>query len=229
MTGLGVGAVLFVWVVGALLGGNDSPSVRGAANVEAGATGTAPPTSGPASNPPSSGRIAIAPASRSASVSASASPTTTAKPATTAPKTTTPAKPTTTPPPTTCPDSVLRVTVTSDRPSYPVGAHPQLTLHIGNAGKVACLRDVSHQLRSIEITVAGSKTVLWASNDCYALNTHEIRTLPPGGSLSYGVTWAGRTAAPGCPAARTTVPAGKYQIVGKLGNLTGPPATITLT
>lgn len=218
VAGFGVGALLFIWAVGALLGGGDTPAVHGAANVRPG--GVPPTSSVPSSNPPASGRLQ-APGSPSSSASAS----TTAPSTTTAPVPTT----TTTPPvPTACPDSAMRVTVTEGEPSYHVGDHPLLTLHIGNGGAVACLRDISHRLRSIEILALGGKSVLWSSAYCYSLNTNEIQLFQPRQVLSYSVTWAGRTAAPGCPTARTTVPAGSYEVVGKLGNLVGPPSLLTL-
>lgn len=216
-TGLGVAAVLFVWVVGALLGGNETPSVQGVASVRSGVTMT---QAAPSSDPPASGRLTMPGGSSSSSATA---PVTTAVAATTQPTvTTTPAVPQP------CPDAVIRVTVTSDRPAYPVGAHPVLTLHVVNTGPVACVRDVSHQLRTIEVLRAGGTTPVWASDDCYSITTHEIRTLPPGRSLDYSVTWAGRTAAPGCAAHRTTVPAGTYELVGRLGDLTGSPTPLTL-
>jgi hypothetical protein len=122
---------------------------------------------------------------------------------------------------------VLRVTVTTGRPSYPVGSRPVLTLHVTNTGPVPCVRDVSHQLRTIEVLRAGKP--VWASDDCYSPHTDEVHTLAAGQTLSYGVRWAGRTAAPGCPVERTTVPAGSYQVIGKLGKLVSPPVPLLLT
>jgi hypothetical protein len=121
------------------------------------------------------------------------------------------------------------LTVTSGQPSYSVGQHPLLTLHIANAGPVACVRDVSRQFRSIVLMSADGKTRLWSSSDCYSVTTDEVRTLAPGQSLGYSVAWAGRTSAPGCPAGRIAVPAGTYRLVGELGSLSGPPATLSLT
>lgn len=217
-TGLGVGAVLFVWVVGALLGGNETPSVQGVASVRSSVTQT---QATPSSDPPARGRLRMPGGGSSSSATA---------PVTTGAATTTPTTVTTTTPavPQPCPDAVVRVTVSSDRPAYPVGAHPVLTLHVVNTGPVACVRDVSHQLRTIEVLPAGGTTPVWASDDCYSISTHEIRTLPPGQSLDYGVTWAGRTAAPGCSGHRATVPAGTYELVGRLGNLSGAPTPLTL-
>jgi hypothetical protein len=217
MAGFGVGAVLFIWVVGALLGGSDTPDVRGTANVRH--EGVPLATSAPASNPPSSGRFLLPGPSGSASTTPSTTPPTTT---TTMPTTTTP------PAPTNCPDSAMRVSVTSTRSIYQVGEHPMLTLRIGNGGAVACVRDVSHQLRSVEIRSADGKQVLWSSADCYSLHTDEVHVLQPRQVLSYNVVWAGRTAAPGCPEQRTTVPAGGYEMIGRFGKLTGRPSPLIL-
>jgi hypothetical protein len=217
VTGFGVGAVLFVWAVGALLGGDTTSSVQGPVNLRAGVRMT---SNAPSSDPPRTGRLTMPGASSSSPPTA---------PMTTSRTTTTTTVQTTTTPavPQACPDSVIRVTITSDRSSYPVGSHPVLTLHVANAGPVACVRDVSHQLRTIQVLPAGRTTPVWASDDCYSITTHEVRTLQPEQSLDYNVTWAGRTAAPGCAAHRATVPAGTYELVGRLGNLTGPPTPLT--
>jgi hypothetical protein len=214
--GTAVGALLFVWAVGALLGGNDTPSVRGAAHGVPLAT-----TSAPASNPPTTGMIAphgSTTSSPSASASLQATTTTTTTTTTSAPP---PG------PPQVCPDSVIRLTVTTPRPAYRVGQRPGLTLHITNAGPVPCFRDVSHQLRSV-LLLTSNGVRLWSSSDCYSLTTHEVPTLAPNQTLSYGVVWYGRTTAPGCPARRAVVPAGQYELVGQLGSLTGAPTPLTL-
>jgi hypothetical protein len=109
-----------------------------------------------------------------------------------------------------------------------VGAQPTLTLHITNVGPLTCIRDTSRQLRSIEVLSADGKTRLWSSSDCYTVHTDEKRTLAPKQSVAYSVSWAGRTSAPGCPAARAVVPAGSYRLVGTLGTITGPPTPLTL-
>jgi hypothetical protein len=216
--GTAVGALLFIWAIGALLGGGDTPSVRGAANIRD--SGVALATTAPASNPPATGRLA-ARGSATNSPSASAS-----RPAATTTTTTSVPPPG---PPQPCPDSVIRVTATSEQPGYLVGEHPVLILHIANGGPVPCVRDISHQYRSVLVLSADGKTRLWSSSDCYQLTTNEIRTLQPNESLTYGVAWGGRTSAPGCPVHRATVGAGTYQLVGQLGSITGPPAILTLS
>src|SRR5262245_17570710 len=110
MAGTAVGAVLFVWAIGALLGGNDTvPAVRGASD------GVPPATAAPSSNPPATGRLVV----RGSSTSSPSPSSSTAAPTTTT-------RPTPPPPPQACPDSVLRVTVTSGQPVYQVGDHPRL-------------------------------------------------------------------------------------------------------
>jgi hypothetical protein len=215
MAGTGIGALLFIWVVGALLGGTDTPAVHGTAQ-------HVPLATTRASSPPATGRLPVR-----GGVTSSASSSVPKPPPTT---TTTTVAPTTSPPPLgPCPDSAIKLTVTSAQPSYAVGQRPALTLHIVNGGPVACTRDVSRQYRSILVLSGDGTNRLWSSSDCYSVTTNEIHLLQPGQVLTYGVTWAGRTSASGCPGRRATVPAGTYQLVGQLGSLTGPPTTLTLT
>lgn len=113
-------------------------------------------------------------------------------------------------------------------PTYGVGEHPLLRLLVVNTGDVPCTRDVSRKLRELVITTAHGRKRLWSSNDCYSPTEHDRRTLAPGKPLRFSLNWAGRTSAPGCPLARTTVEAGTYRVIGRLGELTGPPARLTL-
>lgn len=217
MAGLGVGAVLFVWAVGALLGGGDTPAVRGTANERS--VGVPLATTEPPSNPPPTGLLLLPGSPSSSASSATNAPETSPSPTTTS---------VTPPRPQTCPDAAIRVTVTTPKSVYEVGDQPVLTLHIANAGAVACLRNVSHQLRSIEIIPVHGRKPLWDSSYCYQARSDEVRLLQPGQSVSYSVRWAGRTAAPGCPVSRTMLPAGTYDAVGILGSIKGPRTHITL-
>jgi hypothetical protein len=125
-------------------------------------------------------------------------------------------------------DAVMNVAATPDVPSYPVGARPLLKLQITNVGTVPCTRDVSRNLREI-LVLAPDGTRLWSSNDCYGPPQQDVRVLPVNQSVTFSVNWAGRTSAPGCPLDRKTVPAGTYQVVGRLGPLIGAPTQLVLT
>ncbi|HEX3647690.1 MAG TPA: hypothetical protein VHV49_04630, partial [Pseudonocardiaceae bacterium] len=72
MAGLGIGAVMFVWAVGALLGGGDTPSVRGTANERA--DGVPLATTEPPSNPPRTGLLHLAGSPSSSASSATNAP-----------------------------------------------------------------------------------------------------------------------------------------------------------
>jgi hypothetical protein len=223
--------LLFIWAVAALLGGSDSQTVRGAANVRADgpllltsssrAAGSAAGRA-PSSNPPGPSSAGAAP-----STAPPSGPAAVPAGSTTVTSTTPPPPPG---PPQPCPDAAVKVGATVGQPSYQVGQRPVLTLQITNIGQVACTRDLSHQLRALSVVaLAAPATPLWTSSDCYQATTQEVRTLAPGQVVSYGLTWAGRTSAPGCPAARSTVPAGSYGVIGKLGPLASPPTPFTLT
>ncbi|GAB1514858.1 hypothetical protein JCM33774_69000 [Actinophytocola sp. KF-1] len=221
--------VLLAWLIGGLVEADDQHPVQGrAGTAELG--GEAPPrsvrvTSERVSAPPSSpgpddprGSVTASPSSSTPSATPSPSPTVT----TTSPPPPPPG------PPAACPDKVVKVVATPDVPSYPVGARPLLKLRIVNAGAVPCTRDLNRKLREILVLDADG-TRLWSSLDCYGPPEPDVRVLAPAKVVEFSVNWAGRTSAPGCPVDRETVPAGKYQVVGRLGPLTGPPTPLTLT
>lgn len=209
--------IVLIWAAGALLG-SASSSLKSTADDNA--AGAPVATISP-SNPPPTGRLKQA---GSPSSSSSATPTPSVVPT---PISTTPPPPPAPPQP--CPDSVTLVTATTSAPSYRVGARPVFTLHVTNVGQVACARDVSHQLRALVVVPVGSTTPLWSSSDCYSVVTHDVPVLQPGQAVSYSIDWAGRTSAPGCPGSRTVVSAGAYDVIGKLGGLTGAATPFTLT
>jgi hypothetical protein len=203
---------LLAWIIGGLVGADDETPVQGTAGsrhvaAQVSASPSAPPSTRP-------------------STTASSAPSSSGAPA--PPATTT----TTTPPPgppQPCPDAVTKVDAKVEAPSYAVGQQPLLTLIVSNVGPVPCTRDVSRQLRELVVTSADGANRLWSSNDCFAPPGADVQLLQPQQSLFFSLNWAGRTSAPGCPAERTTVLAGSYRVVGKLGPLVGSWAPLTIT
>lgn len=224
--------VLLAWLIGGLVEADDQHPVQGTASAaeigapkSAGARVTSVRTSAPPSSPGPDdprGSVTASPGAGDPASSAAATPTT--KPA--EPTTTSPAPPPGPPGP--CPDEVMKVVGVPDVPSYPVGARPLLRLQVTNVGPVPCMRDMSRKLR--EILVLGMDGArLWSSNDCYGPPDQDVRLLAVNQTMEFSVNWAGRTSEPGCPLDRETVPAGTYQVVGKLGLLAGAPTPLTLT
>ncbi|MFC4854393.1 hypothetical protein [Actinophytocola glycyrrhizae] len=223
--------VLLAWLIGGLVEADDQNPVQGTANTAdlggSAATSTVGSTSDRPSAPPSSpgqddprGSVTASPGSEGPTSAAEAP-----QPTTPPVVTTTTAPPA---PPTACPDPVMKVLATPAVASYPVGTRPLLKLRIVNTGPVPCTRDVSHKLREI-LVLGADGTRLWSSNDCYGPPDQDVRLLSPNKPVEFSVNWAGRTSEPGCPVDRETVPAGTYQVVGKLGTLTGTPTQLVLT
>jgi hypothetical protein len=122
----------------------------------------------------------------------------------------------------------MQVVVELGAPQYKVGQRPVLRLGVVNAGPHACTRDISRALREVVVTSADGAARIWSSNDCYTSKMPDLRIMQPGERQQFEVKWAGRTSAPGCPAKRTTVTAGTYSVVGKLGALVSAPVPIVI-
>jgi hypothetical protein len=216
-----VAVLLLAWIIGGLVGSADEHPVHGtAASQDLVAVPSSPAPSTRAAV--ESSTRAPAPTMSSAAAAAPAEPGAPAAPTSSR---VAPPKPA---PPRPCPDKVIEVTAQPEAESYRVGERPLLRLLVVNAGDVPCTRDVSRELRELVITTADGHKRLWSSNDCYGPVERDKRTLAPGRPLRFSLNWAGRTSAPGCPLDRTTVEAGSYRLIGKLGKLTSPPATLTL-
>jgi len=207
VSGVVIALVIVGWAAGGFFGGNSS-SVQGASgNVR----DSQPPSSPP---PPSSG----SPNNTTSSSPSSPSPTTSTSPPPPPPD---PNQP--------CPDASMQLAVELGAPQYKVGQRPELKLVVMNAGQVPCTREISRALREILVMSQDGGTRLWSSNDCSRSNLPpESQIMQPGERLGYDVRWAGRTSAPGCPVKRTTVQAGTYAVVGKLGALVSPAVPIVL-
>jgi hypothetical protein len=125
-----------------------------------------------------------------------------------------------------CPDSALRVEVSTDASTYRVGDQPVVRLTITNTSGSACQRDVGAAEQEVVIT-AGDRRI-WSSDDCSPGGDPDVRTIQPGETLHYAVTWPGLTSQPGCTDRHEVAGAGSYTLVGRLGQLRSRPATLTL-
>lgn len=213
---------LLAWLIGALVGSADEQPLQGTAGAQHLSAPSSPPPPGSAASSSTSVSPSVTTVSGSpAAASTAASPTSPARPTRSA---SVPAGP-----PKRCPDAAVRVVAQPGAPAYRLGERPLLRLRVVNVGEVPCTRDVGRALRELVITTADSKRRLWSSNDCYGPPERDRRTLAPGKPLHFSLNWAGRTSEPGCPLARTRVEPGRYRLIGKLGNLTGPATWLTLT
>jgi hypothetical protein len=210
--------MVLVWLL-AMLHQHDQPDARGApAQWSSSPAPTSSTTSTAQSTTPTPSPSSPAPAS------SGGLPPGAPRPAPVPP----PAPPPPPPPPGPCPDAAIRLIAAADRPDYRAGELPEFGIAVVNTGPVACVRDLSRRLRELVITPIGPGNRLWSSNDCYSGNVDGPRLLRPGERVDFGVTWARRTSAPGCPGGRNAVPAGDYLLVARLGNLVSPPTRFRL-
>lgn len=121
------------------------------------------------------------------------------------------------PAPRPCPDSALTLRVQPERPAYRVGETPKLSLVVRNVSTVGCERDLGAAQQ--EVLLYRGMQRLWSSNDCYPQGEKVLRTLAPGASASFSVTWSGLGSRPRCAGERLRVGAGGYTLLARLGSL----------
>jgi hypothetical protein len=127
-----------------------------------------------------------------------------------------------------CLDSAIKVEATTDASTYPVGSTPRLTLTIINSGDVACKRDVGPKANELEITSGGYH--VWSSDDCNASSKTKVVVLDPGEKVASSITWDGHLTQKGCPNGEgAAAKAGRYDLVGRNGNVTSESTPFALT
>jgi hypothetical protein len=128
-----------------------------------------------------------------------------------------------------CTNAMTGVAAEIDRPTHEVGERPVLRLVVTNTSPQPCVRDLDASRQEIVVWSGDGKVRLWSSNDCGNAGSPDLRTLIPGQPVAFAVTWAGRTSAPGCAAARTVVPAGSYRLLTRLDDDISAPTPFQLT
>jgi hypothetical protein len=145
-----------------------------------------------------------------------ASPTTAAAPTTPQPTATAPA----------CADADLSLVATPEQAVQFRGAYLKFTLKIKNVSTHDCIRDIGADSQELYLQVAAVK--MWSSDDCNAPKGSQLSVLKPGIEVSFDNNWNGKATNNGC-ANRETPPAGKYELVGRLGTKLSDPVQVQLT
>ncbi|MGR6967336.1 MucR family transcriptional regulator [Geodermatophilus sp. URMC 61] len=112
--------------------------------------------------------------------------------------------------------------------SAPVGGKPTFELVVTNVSSVPCVRVLDAGLQEVLLLDPAGNRV-WGSNDCFPETGSDTRTLAPGESVVFPLTWGGLTSEPSCTAERTTPASGQYVLRGRLDTKTGPDTPFTLT
>lgn len=126
-----------------------------------------------------------------------------------------------------CGDDVIDVTVRAPG-SAPAGGKPTFELVVVNTAPVPCVRALDAGLQEVLLfDAAGSR--VWGSNDCFPESGTDARTLAPGESVVFPLTWGGLTSEPSCTAERRPPAPGQYVLRGRLDGDTGPDVPFTIT
>jgi hypothetical protein len=132
-----------------------------------------------------------------------------------------------------CSDANIGLVAQVSASTFKIGQRPVFRLVVANLSGVPCTRDLNRGLRELQLNNSSGARV-WDSNDCDPAHQTQakaqVSVLEPGKPMVFPLTWAARSSAPGCSAAhRAQLPAGTYQLTGKLGRLISGAAQFTLT
>ncbi|MCW2586747.1 MAG: putative secreted protein [Frankiales bacterium] len=116
-----------------------------------------------------------------------------------------------------CSDAVLRLSATTDAPSYPVGTSPKLTLVVTNTSAQPCTRDLG--TGAVEVLVFSGQDRIWSSDDCMPGKGKAPTRIEAGGTRAVPLTWAGKRSKPACAGTKAQAQAGTYRLVGRVGTL----------
>ena len=130
-------------------------------------------------------------------------------------------------PPGPCTDDMITVAVTSDPASAAVGSGATFTLVVANTSPDPCVRDLDKGLQEVLLLDSAGVRV-WGSNDCVPEVSADTRTLAPGESAGFPLTWSGLSSEPGCVAPRARLAAGSYLLRARLDTAAGADTPFTL-
>jgi hypothetical protein len=127
-----------------------------------------------------------------------------------------------------CTDAEMALTPVPSRTAAKRGQPINLQLIIRNASTRTCSRDVGADLQEIYIKQGALK--IWSSDVCGLAKGSRVEQFEPGGQRTYLVTWNGRdsTRCTGGMPAGNYPPAGRYELLGRLGVKVSDPVTLTL-
>jgi hypothetical protein len=125
-----------------------------------------------------------------------------------------------------CADDDLVLTPVPAALSLPTGQETTLVLKVKNASARDCFRDLGADEQ--ELYLLRDTTKVWSSDACDPLRGSYIRKLAPDNEQAFTVVWDGLSTVDGC-SGREPPPAGRYQLLARLGAKVSAPVALTLT
>ena len=124
-----------------------------------------------------------------------------------------------------CRSQDLRVAVSSDKASYPLGVDPKFTAVLRNAGP-ACRFPTALSTRTWRI-LSGVDEV-WSTADCPRSSAGKTVRLAAGGQITYVLPWDRFRSTPGCAVAGAPAQAGTYRLYVTIAGASGRPVVFHL-
>jgi hypothetical protein len=120
----------------------------------------------------------------------------------------------------------MTVTATPAQVSVPHDkAFVRFYLRIKNISGRSCTRDVGSDPQELYLQDA-SKAKVWSSDMCAPAPGSDVRTFNPGAQAEFFVDWDGKAVSSGC--VKRELPAGKYELLGRLTTKLSDPTPLEL-
>ncbi|AGF73421.1 hypothetical protein [Corynebacterium halotolerans] len=123
----------------------------------------------------------------------------------------------TTEPKDSCGLSDLRITATSDQPSYAPDVQPTFYMTVDNPTAADCEINLDDNVLRFEVYDMKTNQRMWADTDCYPSVEDGTRTFPAGEERHFEAVWSRLGSAPGQCNNRQPVPDGSYYLHGVIG------------
>jgi len=118
----------------------------------------------------------------------------------------------------TCELADLRITATSDRPSYGPNVQPTFYMTVANPTDADCEINLDDEQLRFEVYNLESNNRVWADTDCYPSVLGGDETFEAGDERSFQAVWSRLESQPGQCSNRTPVEAGPYFLHAVIGS-----------
>lgn len=125
-----------------------------------------------------------------------------------------------------CPEGMLKLTASTDKPSYDANQKPVLVLTVENTGDVACTAEVG--TASQEFVVTSGSDRIFSTKDCQKDPATATMELKPGTKESARFTWERSRSAPDCAPVSSKPRPGTYMLQVSLGDVDSKKAAFDL-
>lgn len=98
----------------------------------------------------------------------------------------------------TCSPGTVSLALTSVQNSYAPGEKPVFQLRATNSGAVTCKLDFGPRSAVFTVTKTPDDSHVWASDDCPAAGSPDLRQVPAHGTATFSLPWNGKTSSPQC-------------------------------